>query len=156
MKKETVVRITKFLLEIMFYGGIIATLSLPWSVRWVAHFFEMEELMDKYNEIVISYFVLGVLAILILGELRKMFRTVIADDCFVQANVVSLQRMGTYSFIIAAICFILKSSWLIFLFLCMNLKNHFHFRYKNNFYFFFIECCVISSSHKKYMFKSIV
>lgn len=47
------------------------------------------------------YFVLGVLAIAILGELRKMFRTVLKDDCFVQENVVSLQRMGTYSFMIA-------------------------------------------------------
>ena len=48
--------------------------------------------------------ILGILAILIIGELRKMFRTVLADDCFVRENVVSLQRMGTYSFIIAIIC----------------------------------------------------
>ena len=47
---------------------------------------------------------LGILAILIIGELRKMFRTVLADDCFVRENIVSLQRMGTYSFIIAVIC----------------------------------------------------
>ena len=52
------------------------------------------------------YFILGILAILIIGELRKIFRTVLADDCFVKENVVSLQRMGTYSFIIAAICLI--------------------------------------------------
>ena len=30
-----------------------------------------------------------------------MFRTVLAEDCFVRDNVVSLQRMGTYSFMIA-------------------------------------------------------
>lgn len=50
------------------------------------------------------YFILGIMAVLILGELRKMFRTVLKDDCFVKDNVVSLQRMGTYSFIIAVIC----------------------------------------------------
>ena len=32
-----------------------------------------------------------------------MFRTVLKGDCFVYDNVVSLQRMGTYSFMIAAI-----------------------------------------------------
>ena len=32
-----------------------------------------------------------------------MFRTVLADNCFVYDNVVSLQRMGTYSFMIALI-----------------------------------------------------
>lgn len=106
MKKETVVKITKYLLEVLYFGGIITTISLPWSVKWVASIFQIEGFIEKYNEIVISYFILGIMAILILGELRKMFRTVIADDCFVQANVVSLQRMGTYSFIIAAICFI--------------------------------------------------
>ena len=32
-----------------------------------------------------------------------MLTTVLQDDCFVQANVVSLRRMGTYSFLIALI-----------------------------------------------------
>jgi len=35
-----------------------------------------------------------------------MFRTVLKDDCFVTDNVVSLQRMGTYSFMIAAVCLV--------------------------------------------------
>ena len=35
-----------------------------------------------------------------------MFRTVAADDCFVIENVVSLQRMGTYSFLIALIALV--------------------------------------------------
>ena len=82
MKKETVVWITKYLLDFMYFAGIVATVTLPWSIK----------------------FILGILAILIIGELRKMFRTVLADDCFVRENVVSLQRMGTYSFIIAIIC----------------------------------------------------
>ena len=55
---------------------------------------------------VIIYFVLGLLAILIIGELRKMFRTVLQNDAFVIENVVSLKRMGTYSFLISAICLV--------------------------------------------------
>lgn len=41
-----------------------------------------------------------------------MFRTVLADDCFVEANVDSLRKMGTYSFFIAVI-----TSFRIFLYL---------------------------------------
>jgi hypothetical protein len=48
----------------------------------------------------------GVFTVLILYELRRMFATVIADACFVRANVVSLKRMGTYAFVIAALAFI--------------------------------------------------
>lgn len=104
MKKETVVLFTKYLLDFMFFAGMVVTVSLPWSVRWIMNLFHFEDFDAHYTEIVIIYFILGILAILILGELRKMFRTVLAEDCFVRENVVSLQRMGTYSFIIAVIC----------------------------------------------------
>ena len=36
-----------------------------------------------------------------LWELRKIFRTVLAEDCFVRENVVSLRKMGSWSFFIA-------------------------------------------------------
>lgn len=101
MKKENIVKLTRCILEIMFFGGILATLSLPFSVKFLGRY--VEEFASKYYESVIIYFVLGILAVLIIGELRKMFRTVALDDCFVYENVVSLQRMGTYSFVIAAV-----------------------------------------------------
>ena len=104
MKKETIVLITKYLLDFMYFAGIVVTVTLPWSVKWLAKVFSYEVFVEQYRETVIIYFILGILAILILGELRKMFRTVQADDCFVRENVVSLQRMGTYSFLIAVIC----------------------------------------------------
>lgn len=104
MKKETVAIFTKYLLDILFFSGIVVTVSLPWLVKWIMQFFQYDKFEEHYAELVIIYFILGILAILILGELRKMFRTVLAEDCFVRDNVVSLQRMGTYSFIIAVIC----------------------------------------------------
>ena len=73
-------------------------------VQKVAALLDFHDFEGRYTEIIVIYFVLGILAVLILGELRKMFRTVLQDDCFVKENVVSLQRMGTYSFMIAVIC----------------------------------------------------
>ena len=46
--------------------------------------------------------ILGVLALLLVNELRKMFGTVLAENCFVPENVASLRRMGDLSFFIAA------------------------------------------------------
>lgn len=94
------------MLDFMFFAGMLVTVSLPWSVRWIGETFDYNIFVEQYREVVVIYFILGILAILIIGELRKIFRTVLAEDCFVKDNVVSLQRMGTYSFIIAAICFI--------------------------------------------------
>lgn len=101
MKKENIIRITKYLLDFMFFAGIVVTVTLPFSAKWLINY--LPDLEARYTEYVILYFVLGVLAIAVLGELRKMFRTVLADNCFVYDNVVSLQRMGTYSFMIALI-----------------------------------------------------
>ena len=74
---------------------------MPFSVKWLGQY--LPNVSEHYTEVVIIYFVLGLLALAILGELRKIFRTVLADNCFVTENVVSLQRMGTYSFMIALV-----------------------------------------------------
>lgn len=106
MKKETVISFTKYLLDFMYFAGIAVTvlLPVPGLVQRVAAFLDFHDFEGRYTEIIMIYFILGILAVLILGELRKMFRTVLKDDCFVKENVVSLQRMGTYSFVIAVIC----------------------------------------------------
>ena len=106
MKDENVIRITKFLLDFMYYAGMAVTVSLIWLVKWIADFFNYAPFVHNYREVVIIYTVLGILAILIIGELRKIFRTVLEHDSFVIANVFSLKRMGTYSFFIAALCLV--------------------------------------------------
>ena len=40
---------------------------------------------------------------LIIGELRKMFCTVLEQNCFVKENVKSLKKMGRYSIAIAVV-----------------------------------------------------
>ncbi len=90
---------TKYLLDFMFYCGIVVTASLPWSIRWIGEL--LPGLIRHYEEAVIIYFVLGVSAEKLLWELRKIFKTVLAEDCFVRENVVSLQKMGNWSFFIA-------------------------------------------------------
>ncbi len=90
---------TKFLLDFMFFAGIAVTVSLPWSVKLVGR--QLPYMVEHYEETVIIYFVLGISALKLLWELRKIFRTVLAEDCFVWENVVSLRKMGSWSFFIA-------------------------------------------------------
>lgn len=98
-RKLTWIKFTKFLLDFMFYMGIVVTVSLPWSIRFIGKL--MPELIKHYEETVIIYVVLGIAAEKLLLELRRIFKTVLAEDCFVKENVVSLQKMGNWSFFIA-------------------------------------------------------
>lgn len=95
MNRDRVIRITKYLVDFMFVAGILVTLTLPWSIRWAGTYLEC--LAENYGEIVTIYFVLGILALAIIWELRKMFRTVLARNCFVRENVAALKHMSYYS-----------------------------------------------------------
>lgn len=98
MKKETLIQLTKYFLDFMFFGGIAVTATLPLSIKLLGRF--VESFAEHYGELVIIYFVLGIAAVVIIRELRKMFKTVLEKNCFVMANVVSLNKMGNWSFFI--------------------------------------------------------
>lgn len=95
MNRDTVIKITKYLVDFMFLAGIVVTLTLPLSVKWIGRY--LERVAENYGEIVTIYFVLGILALAIIWELRKMFRTVLGKNCFVRENVASLKHMSYYS-----------------------------------------------------------
>ena len=98
MKKDTVIKYTKYFLDFMFYSGFVVTATLPISLKWIGNY--LERVKEHYEEAVVIYFVLGIAAIVLLRELRKIFKTVINKDCFVRENVVSLDKMCKWSFFI--------------------------------------------------------
>lgn len=99
--KDKLTLFSKFLLDFMFYSGIVVTVTLPLSIRFYGRY--NRYFAENYVPLILLFFFSGIFAILIIYELRKIFRTVINDDCFIRENVVSLRRMGTYSFFIALI-----------------------------------------------------
>ena len=94
-------RFTNAVLAVMFYGGIAVTAGVPWLFRWLAAYYP--NLKNHYWLNTILFMLSGVGAVLIIRELRRMFRTVLAEDCFVYQNVVSLRRMGRLGLAIAAV-----------------------------------------------------
>lgn len=98
MKGNSITGATKILLDIMFYVGIVVTLILPVSFYFYGKYNEFFKIY--YIQMVVIFMIAGVFAVLILYELRRIFKTVLNDDCFVKSNVRSLNRMGIYSFAI--------------------------------------------------------
>lgn len=98
-KKKSITMGTKYLLDFMFYAGIAVTVTLPYSIKKIGEL--LPYMVEHYEETVVIYFVLGVAALVLVRELRKIFKTVLEEDCFVQENVISLQKMGNWSFFIA-------------------------------------------------------
>ncbi|MDE6054156.1 MAG: DUF2975 domain-containing protein, partial [Lachnospiraceae bacterium] len=62
MKKETVIIFTKYLLDIMYFAGIVVTvlLPVPGLVQKVVSFFDFHDFEGHYTEIIGIYFVLGI------------------------------------------------------------------------------------------------
>ena len=94
--KLNIIRFTKAVLDIMFVLGILITATLPFLLKTYGKY--VEPGIEKYiwqNSVVLG--LCGIFSLMIVGELRKMFKTVIADDCFVRNNVTSLKKMSIYS-----------------------------------------------------------
>ena len=99
--KDKLTLFTKFLLDFMFYVGIIVILTLPLSIHIYGNY--NTYFKNNYYSLLVVFFLSGIFAVLIIRELRKMFRTVLDNDCFIPENVQSLEKMSIYSFFIAVI-----------------------------------------------------
>lgn len=99
--KDKLTLFTKYLLDFMFYMGIVVIITLPLSIKLYSHY--NTYFAENYYSLCVIFFLSGIFAVLILRELRKMFRSVLNDDCFIRENVISLDHMSIYSFFIAVI-----------------------------------------------------
>ena len=101
MEEMKLAKLTKGILDFMFYSGIIVCVTLPLTLKLAGKY--MPDFLTFYYPLLVLFLASGIFAVLIILELRRMFSTVLKQDCFVEENVKSLKKMGTYSFCIAAI-----------------------------------------------------
>lgn len=101
MSKNPLIKFTKILLDFMFYTGIIVCITVPVTFKLVAKYYSIIE--NYYILFCIVFMIAGVFALIILWELRNMFKTVMSEDPFVYENVKSLRVMGFCSFVISVI-----------------------------------------------------
>ena len=105
MKYERIKKLTKLILDIMFFTGIIVLLTLPIWLRFAGTHYS-KDIEIHYLAMLIVFAVSGLNGILIVNELRKMMKTVLEANCFVEDNVKSLRRMARYSLVIYIFFFI--------------------------------------------------
>lgn len=97
--ESRLVRFTKRLLDVMYYVGILLTITIPIIFLYVGKFIPVFQ--TYYLIQCILYMLSGVFCLKIVYELRSMFITVLMEEPFVDKNVKSLKVMGKCSFIIA-------------------------------------------------------
>lgn len=95
-------KFTKAMLDIMFYGGFIVLITLPFSLKLLGRYYSAK-ILDYFVFLLVGFGVCGIFGILIISELRKMMKTVLEENCFVYENVTSLKKMTVFSAVIAVV-----------------------------------------------------
>lgn len=101
MYKNLLSKFTKFCLDFMYYSGILVTLTVPVSFRFLGSYYP--NIRNHYPAMCIIFMLCGILALWIIYYLRQIFRTILAGECFVEENITSLKRMGIASFLISLV-----------------------------------------------------
>jgi len=136
MYRNTFVQyLTKVLIDVMFYTGIVICLALPWVMPRALPLFGYDTAHTlPYTLILLSS---GLCTLFILWQLKAIFRTLLGGDPFVFANVTCFRKIAVACFLIALIyvvkAFILFSlTSLVFIIIfalaglfCLTLKDVF-------------------------------
>ena len=134
-KNSFVHYLTKILVDIMFYGGILCCVAVPFAMPKLAGLFGYDEALIRPLTIILV--ASGICAVYILWQLKAMFKTMIGGDPFIVANVSCLRKCSVASFLIAVIYivkiifwFTITSSTFVVIFVllglfCLTLKDVF-------------------------------
>lgn len=90
----------------MFFSGILVEVSLPFSLKMLGEYY-WKEMSEQYWPMLIIFGLSGICGLIIVYQLRKMMKTVVKRECFVDNNTKSLSTMGKVSFVITVL-FIVK------------------------------------------------
>ena len=106
MDQKRIIIFTKYLLNFMFYSGILVAVSLPYTLKLAGKYYS-SDFAEHYISMLVIFFLSGVCGLLIVWRLKKLITTVLERNCFVDSNTKSLKVMGKSAFVIAVL-FIIK------------------------------------------------
>jgi hypothetical protein len=110
MRKNSFVHyLTKVLVDIMFYGGIICCIVIPFLMPSLAGFFGYGKTVIVPYTIILL--ISGMCSLYILWQLKAMFKTLLGGDPFIMANISCLRKCSVASFLIAIIYIVKISIW---------------------------------------------
>ena len=104
MYKNTWVHyLTKILVDIMFFGGILICLALPYVVDILHRYYFYEPVMLSIFDVVLTS--AGLSALYFVWQLKLIFKTLVGGNPFVSENVTCLRKMSVCCFLISLIFF---------------------------------------------------
>lgn len=106
MRQSRLISFTKYFLDFMYFSGILVEVSLPFSLKMLGEYY-WKEMAEQYWPMLIIFGLSGICGLIIVYQLRKMMKTVVKRECFVDNNTKSLSTMGKVSFVITVL-FIVK------------------------------------------------
>lgn len=109
-RKKVLVKAAKRIVDVMFLCGIFVELFVPLLMMYAGKYYSTE-IRENYWGMTITFLLAGICGLSIVYDLRRMMRTVMEENCFVQKNVSSLRRMGKMALIIAVL-FLIKMSFM--------------------------------------------
>ena len=94
-------KVTKGLVDFMFYGGILACIAVPFAMPWLLAALGVNpNLRTTYTVVLMAS---GIPAVYIVYQLKRMFKTLVGGNPFVAQNVSSLRHAAVASAVIAAV-----------------------------------------------------
>ena len=103
MKNKSLIHyITKYLIDVMFFGGIIACICVPLIVKWIAGVYRFRDMSIYTRQLTVVLYISGICAVYILFNLKRMFKTLITGNPFVGENVSCFRRISAACAVIAA------------------------------------------------------
>ena len=128
-------RLTKVLVDIMFYGGIATCIAVPFLLNWVYYYFGLNQ--DDVMPLSIVLVTSGIAAVYIMWQLKIIFRTLLGGNPFIAENITCLRKISVACFIIAAIylakCFFMFTVATLLLVICFLIVGLFCLTLKDMF-----------------------
>lgn len=91
----------KRMLDLIMLGGLAIIICLPVILKWYLHVF-YGSTSEKFWFLLPFLYITGFLVLVIIFEIRRIFKTLNRRNPFMMDNVKSLKRMASASFIISA------------------------------------------------------
>ena len=108
-KNSFVHYLTKILVDVMFFGGILCCAALPFIMSPLTNYFGYKD--SQVVPLAVILMLSGLCSLFILWQLKAMFKTLLGGNPFTDANVNCLRKCSVASFLIAIIYIAKLAFW---------------------------------------------
>ncbi|MCL2456875.1 MAG: DUF2975 domain-containing protein [Defluviitaleaceae bacterium] len=102
-------KLTKLLLELMFYGGIATVIAIPFTTLDMRAFLRLPQYISAPYMILVMF--AGIFAVYIVFQLKRMYKTLLDGSPFIVQNVSCLRNCAVASALIALMFFVRLFMW---------------------------------------------